>query len=128
MTAWTVAATVLGLLYGLIEGFTGWSPGKLILGIRVVDESGQRAPVGKLLLRYLVKYSGSVLAFAGLVAGASVLSSAGQLVALGIVVGCFLVLGKARQALHDKIAGTAVLRKSDIGAPAPAAGIPPALA
>jgi hypothetical protein len=36
------------------------------------------------------------------------------------------VLGKSRQALHDKIAGTAVLRKSDVGVPATAAATPAA--
>ena len=39
---------------------------------------------------------------------------------MGIFLGCFLMLCKARQALHDKIAGTAVLRKSDVGVAASA--------
>jgi uncharacterized RDD family membrane protein YckC len=120
-TQWTLTISMLGVLYGLIEGFTGASPGKLILGLRAVDQSGQRASVGNLLVRYLVKYSASLLALVGMVAVSSVIQNVSQIVALIVIVGCFLVFGKARLALHDRIAGTAVLRKSDVGAPSSSA-------
>jgi uncharacterized RDD family membrane protein YckC len=38
------------------------------------------------------------------------------------MVGFLLVLGRERTALHDRIAGTAVLRKSDVALPAAPAG------
>jgi uncharacterized RDD family membrane protein YckC len=124
LMSWSVAWMVLGLVYALIEAFTGYSPGKLILGIRAVDESGQRAPVGKLLLRFAIKYSGSILGVAGLLLMLPMLDKVSMFVSLGIVVGFFLVLTPARQALHDKVAGTAVLRKSDIGVQAQQAASP----
>jgi uncharacterized RDD family membrane protein YckC len=127
MSAWSLAMTIIGFLYSLTEAFAGWTLGKLIVRIRVVDESGQRAPVGKLMLRWLVKQSGNLLMMAGAVLAAKLAYTAGQIVGLGIGLGCFLVLSRSRQALHDKIAGTAVLRKADIGvtvaAPTPAASL-----
>ena len=113
--AWSFAATVVGLVYSLTEAFAGWSPGKLILRIRIVDDSGQRAPIGKLVLRWAVKQSGNLLLLTGLFAASKLVYTTGQIVGLGIFLGCFLTLSKARQALHDKIGGTAVLRKADIG-------------
>jgi uncharacterized RDD family membrane protein YckC len=126
MLNWSFAATLVGLLYSLTEAFAGWSVGKLILRIRIVDESGQRGPTGKLVLRWAIKQSGNLLLLAGLFAASKLLYTAGQIVALGIFLGCFLVLSKSRQALHDKIAGTAVLRKSDVGVAATAAPTPAA--
>ena len=126
MAAWTFSATFVSLLYYLAEAFTGMTLGKLILRIRVVDESGQRAPIGKLVLRYAIKQAGNILLLAGLLTASKTLNVGGQIVGLGLFLGCFLVLGKARQALHDKIAGTAVLRKSDVGVTASAAPTPAA--
>jgi uncharacterized RDD family membrane protein YckC len=121
MTRWSFSLTILAVVYGLIEGLTGWSPGKLILGIRVVDQSGQPASVGNLLVRYLFKNSASLVVLVGVLAASGVIQGVGQAAALIVVIGCFLVLGKARQALHDRIAGTVVLRKSDVGVTAAAA-------
>jgi uncharacterized RDD family membrane protein YckC len=124
MLRWSFAATFVGLLYSLTEAFAGWSVGKLILRIRIVDESGQRGPTGKLMLRWAIKQSGNLLLLGGLFVASKLLYTAWQIVALGIFLGCFLVLSKSRQALHDKIAGTAVLRKSDVGVAATAAATP----
>ena len=121
---WGIAAGLIGPFYGLIEGLTGRSPGKLLTGLRVVDEAGQVPPLGTLLVRYLVKSSSSLIAFAAVFVGAKALDLVSQIVAWGIILGFFLVLTKSRQALHDKIAGTAVMRKRDVHAPALSAGHP----
>jgi uncharacterized RDD family membrane protein YckC len=118
MTHWAVALGLVTVLYGLIEAFTGRSPGKLLVGLQIVDQSGQRASVGNLLVRYLVKHSGSLVAVVGSVMASKVVQNMSQALGVIVVIGCFLVFGKARLALHDRIAGTAVLRKSDVGVPA----------
>ena len=124
LTGWGVAAALLGPFYGLIEGFTGRSPGKVVTGLRVVDEAGQVAGLGTLLARYLVKQSSALIGFVALFVGARALDLVSQIVSWGIIAGFFLVLTKSRQALHDKIAGTAILRKSDVGAPSFSDGHP----
>jgi uncharacterized RDD family membrane protein YckC len=109
-----VASTLLGPLYALIEGFTGWSPGKLLLGLRIVDDQGRRAPLTRLLPRVAVKASGSFLALGGMLAGSQMLSSLASGWSVVLAIGCLLVLRRSRQALHDMAANTAVLRASDV--------------
>ena len=86
------------VFFYIMEGFTGQTPGKMILGITVANMSGEKASLDKLLLRAFIKVTGSVVRIAGIV----------------ITLGCFLVLGNKKQALHDIICKTAVFNKSDI--------------
>jgi len=105
-----IAASIIGLVASLagiaftsiffyvLEGFTGQTPGKMILGITVANMNGEKASIDKLLLRAFIKITGSFVGIIGLI----------------IFVGCFLVLGEKKQALHDIICKTAVYKKSDI--------------
>ena len=111
-----VALVVIGSVYFLIEGFTGWTFGKLILGIQVANADSTAAGVGTLLERYALKNINFVLGFIALVTGISVLRTVGSLLGFAIFVGCFFVLGAARQAFHDMIAKTAVYPRSFVKA------------
>jgi uncharacterized RDD family membrane protein YckC len=86
------------IFFYVLEGFTGQTPGKMILGITVANMNGEKASIDKLLLRAFIKITGSFVGIIGLI----------------IFVGCFLVLGEKKQALHDIICKTAVYKKSDI--------------
>ena len=111
-----VALVVIGSVYFLIEGFTGWTFCNLILGIQVANADGTAAGVGTLLERYALKNINFVLGFIALVTGISVLRSVGSLLGFAIFVGCFFVLGAARQAFHDMMAKTAVYPRSFVKA------------
>jgi len=111
-----VAAFLIGTVYFLIEGFTGYTLGKLILGIRVASDDGTAAPLTKLLGRYVIKNIAYVLGLAAALTGVRVLATLGNLGGLIILVGCFFVLGMKRQAFHDMIMGTAVYPKGAIKA------------
>ncbi len=105
-----IAASIFGLVASLagiaftsiffyvLEGFTGQTPGKMILGITVANMNGEKASINKLLLRAFIKITGSFVGIIGFI----------------IFVGCFLVLGEKKQALHDIICKTAVYKKSEI--------------
>mgnify|MGYP001177723813 CR=1 FL=1 len=105
-----IASSLIGLISSLagiafttvffyaIEGFTGQTPGKMILGITVANMNGEKASVDKLLLRAFIKITGSFVRIIGFI----------------VTLGCFLVLGQKKQALHDIICKTAVFNKSDI--------------
>ena len=86
------------IFFYVLEGFTGQTPGKMILGITVANMNGEKASIDKLLLRAFIKITGSFVGIIGLI----------------IFVGCFLVLGEKKQALHDIICKTAVYKKTDI--------------
>ena len=117
---WMVSTTVVAPFYGLIEGLRGWSPGKLVLGLRIVDEAGRLAPRSALLTRFGIKGAASVIALVGMISGVRVLGMLAQATFWATYVGCLLVLAKPRTAIHDRVAGTAVLRKADVAVPAPA--------
>jgi uncharacterized RDD family membrane protein YckC len=108
------AFSVFSFLYSLIEAFTGASPGKMLLRLKVGLEDCRPAPVGTYLARWIVKYSGSVLGLVGVVPGLHVVGLLASAAGLAVFLGCFLVLGDKRQALHDLAAKTAVFRKADL--------------
>jgi uncharacterized RDD family membrane protein YckC len=111
---WGVSTTLVAPFYALIEATRGWSPGKLVFGLRVVTESGHPAPLSSLLIRSSIKSAASVIAVAAMLSGARSLNGLVQATAWATWVGCLLVLTGPRTALHDRIAGTAVLRKADV--------------
>jgi uncharacterized RDD family membrane protein YckC len=114
LMALMVVVPLIYVVYYLIEGLTGLTLGKLILGIKVANEDGTTAPVGTLMTRWAVKSSGNILTILGTILGISILGSIGGYVGLIIFVGCFMVLSAKKQAIHDMVAKTAVFKKSDI--------------
>jgi len=111
-----VAAAVVGTIYFLIEGFTGWTFGKLILGIQVGSQDGTRASTGQLLGRYALKNCNFILSLLAAVTGISILKTFGFFGGIAIFIGCFFVLGAAKQAFHDMIAKTAVYKRTELQA------------
>ncbi len=96
------------LLVLLPEALFGAGPGKWILALRVTTADGAPASAQSRWLRWIAKCSGLWLMVLALVVGSSVL--AGVAVAAGVVTlaGFFLAIGRRREALHDRLAGTAV--------------------
>ena len=114
MAAMSGAAGICAVFYGLIEGFTGASPGKMILAIKIGSENSTTAPQNTLLTRYAIKTSASIISVFGLFLGSDILNTLGVAASVIITIGCFFVLGAAKQALHDKIAHTAVFPEETI--------------
>lgn len=114
IAGFAISITLIGLVYFLLEGFTGYTLGKFILGIRIASDDGTKAGVGKLLFRYLLKNSNMVLGLVALFSGVHALATLGNVAGLIIFVGCFFTLGVKRQAFHDMIAKTAVYPKGAI--------------
>jgi uncharacterized RDD family membrane protein YckC len=108
----SLVATLLSLPYNLMEALVGWTPGKLVTGLRVRHQDGSRPSFSQVFARWLIKHNAVLLAVLTL-SGIpfTVLSPIGQLV---VFVGCFLALGPARQALHDLATKTAVYELSQI--------------
>ena len=103
-----VGASLMGILFGVWEALTGAALGKLLLGIRIKSDSGAPAPPERLVARAALKHSGELIGFLASVSGSAALANLGYLAGVVIFVGCFLVLGQSRQAIHDRIARTAV--------------------
>jgi uncharacterized RDD family membrane protein YckC len=101
-------------LYSLIEAFTGASPGKMVLKLKVGLEDGRPAPVSTYVARWAVKYAGTLLGVVALIPGLHLIGTVAPMAGALILLGCFLALGDKRQALHDFAARTAVFRTSDL--------------
>lgn len=114
LVALMVVLPLIYVVYYLIEGLTGITLGKLILGIKVANQDGTAAPTGTLITRWAVKSSGNILTALGAILGVAILGTIGGIVGLVIFIGCFMVLGAKKQSLHDMVAKTAVFKKSDI--------------
>jgi uncharacterized RDD family membrane protein YckC len=106
---------VFATLYALLEGFVGATIGKMILGLKIGNDDGTKAGVGKLLLRYAIKNIASLVSVVAAIIGVAFLQQIGSVLGLIIFIGCFLTLGSAKQALHDMIAKTAVYPKKSLG-------------
>ncbi|MFY9825496.1 MAG: RDD family protein [Thermoanaerobaculia bacterium] len=88
---------LVALYYPLLEGLTGFTAGKLIARIKVVDEVGGLPGIKRALIRTLTRLiEVNPMLFGGIPAGVIVLSS------------------KKRQRLGDMLAGTFVLKTSDL--------------
>jgi len=110
------AAVVISLVYFLVEGFTGYTLGKFLLGIRIANADGTAASISQLLGRYAVKHSSELLRLLGMFLAAPFLFRLGGLAGLIVFIGCFLALSADKQALHDRIAKTAVYPKGMVKA------------
>jgi uncharacterized RDD family membrane protein YckC len=104
-----IANSLMTVLYGLLELFTGASLGKRLLGMMIAFDTGEHATRGLLAKRWCMKYGGYALALIPL------LATIGSIWNFMITCGFFLALGASRQALHDMAVHSAVFFKSDIG-------------
>jgi uncharacterized RDD family membrane protein YckC len=99
----------LGLLLVLLaEALFDASPGKWLLGLSVAAADGSPAPTGNRLARWVLKCSalwGTALALAVGSCPIAVAAAVAGLVTLG---GFFLAISPRAQALHDRVAGTAI--------------------
>lgn len=107
-----LVSLLLTLPYNMMEALVGWTPGKLVTGLRVCNEDGSRPTFLQVFSRWLIKHNAIllwVLSWSGI--PFMVLSPVGQVLVFG---GCFMALTSARQALHDKLTGTAVYELSQL--------------
>ncbi len=87
------------VFYILLQGLTGGSLGKLIMGLRVVDASGRRAGVSKSFVRTFLWVVDAITC------------------GLPVVGGTLMVTKPGHQRFGDRIAGTYVVRKESVGVP-----------
>ena len=81
---------------------------KRALGIKVKSADGSPASFDKRLYRTLFKYNVWVLGLVASMTGIDVVTSASGVGCCVVAIGCLLALGRKKQALHDRLFGTAV--------------------
>ncbi|MGY8928129.1 MAG: RDD family protein [Flavobacteriales bacterium] len=110
-----LGGVVIGyFIYSIIEAFTGASPGKMMLGYKAANDDGTCGDTTLYLKRWAIKNASSVFSMLALATGLIFLNPLGSIIGFVMFLGCFLAIGDDRQALHDKIAKTAIYHKKDI--------------
>jgi hypothetical protein len=128
-----VAPPLAGVMYTLCDVFFAATPGRALLRMRIASETGRRATRRQLLTRWVIKYAPLILMSAWIayfsvhfaVTGGRGISGvmraqyfilyANALITLIVGVGGLWIFKKPRrQALHDRVTRTAVLRTRDI--------------
>ncbi len=108
----TPLLTLIGFLYYSLEIFFAQSIGKMIIGIKIGNENRTKADLTQLLIRYFVKNADTVIGLIIVITSLKFLTSLQLFVTIIIFLGCFMVLARKRQALHDIPAKTAVFMKN----------------
>ena len=112
--AMMLGGIIAGIMYALIEGLSGASPGKRIMKIAIAHQDATHGNTSLWLRRFAIKNISSILSLFMLIPSLSFVDTIGSFLGFIIFVGCFFVLGEARLALHDRIAQTAVYYREDI--------------
>jgi uncharacterized RDD family membrane protein YckC len=107
-----IIMTLIPLGYISTEIFQAATPGKQLMKLKIKNQDGTDADQSILQKRFLIKTAGSLLQLVGAVTTLSIFNTVGGLVGLIIALGCFMVLTDDKQALHDKLAQTAVFKVS----------------
>jgi len=104
--AWQAVSALLGVAYYVLwQGSTGWTPGKRMVGVRVVDASGAVCGTPRALVRYLPLLVPALIPAVGPLLGG--------LIALAEFI---LILAHRRhQRMGDLFAKTFVVRQEAVG-------------
>ena len=112
--ALTLGGIIAAIMYALIEGLSGASPGKRILGIVVANQDGTAGTTRAWMRRCLVKHVSAFLNIFTLLPVLAFVADIGSFLGFVVFIGCFFVLGQERLALHDRIATTAIYHREDV--------------
>jgi len=105
---------ILGFLNMLLEGVIGQTIGKMILGIKVGNQDGSTADIGKMMGRACLKSINGICTLLAALVGVDAIATIGSIGGLVIFVGCFLVLGGSKLSIHDMVTKTAIYRKGEM--------------
>lgn len=94
--------------YSSLEIFKAATPGKMAMKIQIRNADGSAADQGTLIKRWVFKQAGTILNVLFAITAIGLISTLASLAGLIVFIGCFFVLGQARQAFHDMFAKTAV--------------------
>jgi uncharacterized RDD family membrane protein YckC len=110
-----ISAPIVGAIYSLCEGIWGRALGKLLFGLRIATDRGTPAPVGRLLLRVGIKNLLTPITLVVTVfAGVPLPNAINTPLTAAVMLGYLMMLGKRRQAFHDRPPATIVVRNSDL--------------
>jgi uncharacterized RDD family membrane protein YckC len=111
IVAWQLLSALLGVVYYVIlQGLTGSTIGKRLVGVRVVDAAGAVCGVPRAMVRYLPLLLPALIPVVG--------PALGGLIALAEFI--LILANRRHQRMGDLMAKTFVVRHEAVGQPVPA--------
>jgi uncharacterized RDD family membrane protein YckC len=104
----SAAAAVTAVGYSLIEMLSGASPGKRFFGLRIGGMDGAAVGLKRLACRWAIKHAPAVLRGAAVISMLGFFDYLAGAAAVAVAVGWSSAMKPGRQALHDRLTGTAV--------------------
>lgn len=114
VAAYKYALLLIAFGYSLISAMFGASPGKMIFGLTIAHADGKRGSMQLWIRRWAVRDASIYLRVLALLPTLSFVGVFAFIIGLVITVGCFMAASASRLALHDRIAQTAIFRRSDV--------------
>ena len=101
------------LFYWMLEAIIAASPGKMLLGLQIADQSGTEALSHQLWKRYFLKNTHHLAMILALILKQNFFLELSNILFV-IFFGSYFILATRRQTLYDHLAKTAVFRKAVI--------------
>lgn len=114
VATYTFILLIISFAYSLISAFFGASPAKMLLGLTIANADGKRGSMKLWFRRWAVRDANVYLQALALLPTLAFLDFVGAAIGIIVTIGCFMALGDSRMALHDRIAQSAVFRRSDV--------------
>lgn len=108
---YSAGVSLMTIVFFILEGALGQSPGKMLLQIVNTNTDGTKADANKLWLRAAFKYGSTLLSLIGGIVGLVFIGTLASLWGFAIFVGFFFAFGDKKQTIHDMLAKTVVSRK-----------------
>lgn len=106
--------SAFGFFYSTFEIFKARTPGKMIVKIIIRNQDGSIASYYTLIFRWMLKYLDNLFFLIFYFTRNNLFMYSALGIGIIITLGCFLALGELKQALHDRIAKTAVFSTKEI--------------
>ncbi len=110
-TGLAVSIFAFYLFYWMLEAIIAASPGKLLLGLQIADQSGTESHPAQLWRRYLLKNSHYFAMILALLLHQDFLLELSNFLFIAMFGGYFVLIGR-RQTFYDHLAKTAVFKKA----------------
>ncbi len=98
------------LAYSYLEVLWAQTPGKKVLGLKIMNQDGSEASQDVLMKRWAIKNCGNLFNLLSAITTLGLFSWLGGIGGMVIAGGCFLILSADKLTLHDRLSQTSVFK------------------
>ncbi len=99
--------------YSYLEVLWAQTPGKKVLGLKIMNQDGSEASQDVLMKRWAIKQSGNLLNLLSAITTIGLFSFLGGIAGMVVAGGGLLILSADKLTLHDKLSQTSVFKPGE---------------